>query len=136
MPALGLPPIAAIAIGTVLGGFAQWAVQWPLLRREGFRYHAALDWRDPGLRRVLLLMGPGTIGLAATQVNVFVNTLLATGEGTGAVSWLNYAFRLMYLPIGLFGVSIATATTPAIARLAAQRRPTARCGARSPTASC
>jgi putative peptidoglycan lipid II flippase len=64
-------------------------------------------------------MGPGTLGLAATQVNVFVNTLLATGEGTGAVSWLNYAFRLMYLPIGLFGVSIATATTPAIARQAA-----------------
>ena len=72
-----------------------------------------LDWRDDGLRRVLMLMGPGTLGLAATQVNVFVNTLLATGEGTGAVSWLNYAFRLMYLPIGLFGVSIATATPPA-----------------------
>jgi len=69
---------------------------------------------------VLLLMGPGTIGLAATQVNVFVNTLLATGQAAGAVSWLNYAFRLMYLPIGLFGVSIATATTPVIARFAAQ----------------
>ncbi len=119
MPRLGLPAITAIAIGTVLGGFAQWAVQWPLLRREGFRFAPRFDWRDPGLRRVLLLMGPGTIGLAATQINVFVNTLLATREGTGAVSWLDYAFRLMYLPIGLFGVSIATATTPTIARLAA-----------------
>jgi len=68
---------------------------------------------------VLLLMGPGTIGLAATQINVFVNTVLATGEGTGAVSWLNYAFRLMYLPTGLFGVSIATATVPAVSRHAA-----------------
>ena len=58
------------------------------------------------------LIDPGTIGLAATQVNVFVNTVLATGQGTGAVSWLNYAFRLMYLPIGLFGVSVATATVP------------------------
>jgi putative peptidoglycan lipid II flippase len=75
-----------------------------------------LDWNDEGLRRVLLLMGPGTIGLAATQVNVLVNTVLATGAGTGAVSWLNYAFRLMYLPIGLFGVSIATATLPAVSR--------------------
>jgi putative peptidoglycan lipid II flippase len=65
-------------------------------------------------------MGPGTIGLAATQFNVFVNTVLATGEGTGAVSWLNYAFRLMYLPLGLFGVSIATASMPAIARHAAK----------------
>jgi putative peptidoglycan lipid II flippase len=69
---------------------------------------------------VLILMGPGTIGLAATQVNVFVNTVLATSEGTGAVSWLNYAFRLMYLPTGLFGVSIATATIPAVSRHAAR----------------
>ena len=70
-----------------------------------------------------MLMGPGTIGLAATQVNVFVNTLLATSEGTGAVSWLNYAFRLMYLPMGLFGVSIATARSP---RCRATRRATIR----------
>ena len=64
-------------------------------------------------------MGPGTIGLAATQVNLFVNTLLATSQGTGAVSWLTYAFRLMYLPIGLFGVSIGTAVLPAVSRQAA-----------------
>lgn len=121
MPAVGLPAIAALAIGTIAGGLAQFAIQWPLLRREGFRYRPVLDWHDEGLRRVLLLMGPGTIGLAATQVNVFVNTVLATGEGTGAVSWLNYAFRLMYLPIGLFGVSIATATLPAVSRQSAER---------------
>src|SRR5262249_59753782 len=63
-----------------------------------------------------VLMGPGPVGLAATQMNVFVNTVLATHEGTGAVSWLNYAFRLMYLPTGLFGVSIATAAVPAVSR--------------------
>lgn len=119
MPGLGLPPITAIACGTLLGGIAQLAIQWPVLRREGFAYRPILDWHDEGLRRVLVLMGPGTIGLAATQVNVFVNTVLATGEGTGAVSWLNYAFRLMYLPIGLFGISIATATLPAVSRHAA-----------------
>lgn len=120
MPGVGLPPIAAIAIGTVLGGLAQLGLQWPLLVRQGFRFRPVLDLRDEGLRRVLVLMGPGTVGLAATQVNVFVNTVLATGEGTGAVSWLNYAFRLMYLPIGLFGVSIATAAVPAVSRHAAQ----------------
>jgi putative peptidoglycan lipid II flippase len=120
MPALGWPAITAIAIGSLVGGAAQLAVQWPALRREGFSYRPLLDWRDESLRRVLVLMGPGTIGLAATQVNVFVNTVLATGEGTGAVSWLNYAFRLMYLPIGLFGVSIATATLPAVSRHVAQ----------------
>jgi putative peptidoglycan lipid II flippase len=119
MPSLGLPAIAGIAMGSLLGGAAQLAVQWPALRREGFAYRPILDWRDESLRRVLILMGPGTIGLAATQVNVFVNTVLATGEGTGAVSWLNYAFRLMYLPIGLFGISIATATLPAVSRHAA-----------------
>jgi putative peptidoglycan lipid II flippase len=119
MPRWGLPEISAVAIGAVVGGFLQTATQWPALAREGFRYRPRLDVNDEGLRRVLILMGPGTIGLAATQVNVFVNTVLATGAGTGAVSWLNYAFRLMYLPIGLFGVSIATAAVPAVSRHAA-----------------
>ncbi len=116
MPGLGLPRIMTVALAVLIGGFAQVAVQWPSLRREGFRYAPVLNLRDPGLRRVMLLMGPGTLGLAATQVNLFVATLLATSQGTGAVSWLQYAFRLMYLPIGLFGVSIATAVLPAVAR--------------------
>lgn len=119
MPALGWPGITAIAIAAIVGGIGQIAVQWPSLAREGFRYRPFLDLKDPGLKRVLVLMGPGTIGLAATQVNLFVNTLLATSQGTGAASWLSYAFRLMYLPIGLFGVSIATAVLPAAARQAA-----------------
>jgi putative peptidoglycan lipid II flippase len=118
MPRLGLQPIVAIAIGTVLGGLGQIALQWPVLRREGFRYHPIVDFTDPKLREVLRLMGPGTLGLAAVQINVFVNTYLATSQQQGAVSWLNYAFRLMYLPIGLFGVSIATAALPDIARRA------------------
>jgi putative peptidoglycan lipid II flippase len=59
--------------------------------------------------------------MAATQVNVFVNTLLATSTVEGAVSWLNYAFRIMYLPIGLFGVSIATATLPTVSRQSTQQ---------------
>jgi putative peptidoglycan lipid II flippase len=120
MPRVGLPAIAAVAIGTVVGGLGQLVVQWPALRREGFRYRPTVAVRDPGLRRVLVLMGPASIGLAATQVNVFVNTVLATSEGESAVSWLNYAFRLMYLPIGLFGVSIATAAAPAVSQHAAE----------------
>ncbi len=116
MPRLGWPRIAGIAIGTILGGLGQIALQWPLLRREGWRYAPVLDAKDEGLREVMRLIAPATIGLAAVQINVFVNTVLATGEGTGAVSWLNYAFRLMYLPIGLFGVSIGTAALPEISR--------------------
>lgn len=119
MPSFGQPRIMALALATVVGGLTQVAVQWPALRREGFRYRFFIDLRDPGLRRVLVLMGPGTIGLAATQLNLFVSTLLATTQGTGAVSWLQYAFRVMYLPLGLFGVSIATAVLPEAARHAA-----------------
>ena len=118
MPAAGLPPIAGIAIGTLLGGLGQIAMQWPALRREGFRYRPLVDFKDPELREVLRLMIPGTLGLAAVQINVFVNTYLATTQPEGSVSWLGYAFRLMYLPIGLFGVSIATAALPVIARQA------------------
>ena len=120
MPAFGWPRIMAVAIGALVGGVGLVALQWPALRREGFRFRPVLDAGDPGLRRVLTLMGPGTIGIAATQVNLFVNTLLATSQGTGAVSWLTYAFRLMYLPIGLFGVSIGTAVLPAVSRHAAE----------------
>ena len=63
-------------------------------------------------------MGPATLGVAAVQINVAVNTFLATSQEQGAVSWLQYAFRLMYLPIGIFGVSIATASLPDISRQA------------------
>lgn len=119
MPMLGLPRIMSMAVAALVGGFAQVLVQWPTLRREGFRYRPILDLHDRGLRQVLMLMGPGTLGLAATQVNLLVSTLLATSQGTGAVSWLQYAFRVMYLPLGLFGVSIATAVLPAAARHAA-----------------
>jgi putative peptidoglycan lipid II flippase len=119
-PSLGIQEITIVAVATLVGGLGQLAIQWPPLKREGFRYRAVLNLKDEGLHRVLLLMGPGTIGMAATQINVFVNTVLATSQGTGAVSWLDFAFRLMYLPIGLFGVSIATAATPAISRMVAE----------------
>ena len=116
MPRFGLDPIVGIAIGTLLGGAGQILLQWPALRKEGFRYQPIVNFSDPAVREILRLMGPATIGLAAVQINVFVNTHLATGQEQGAVSWLQYAFRLMYLPIGLFGVSIATAALPDISR--------------------
>ena len=117
-PALGLEPITGIAIGSLLGGMLQIMAQWPALHRAGYRYQPVLDFKDPGLRDVLLLMGPGTIGVAAAQINLFVNTVLATSQEVGAATWLTYAFRLMYLPIGLFGVSVATAALPELARQA------------------
>jgi putative peptidoglycan lipid II flippase len=117
--AQGVRPIFAVAIGTLVGGVGQVVVQWPILRREGFRYRPTIEFRDAGLREVLTLMGPGTVALAAVQINVLINTMLATSQGEGAASCLNYAFRVMYLPIGLFGLSIATAAIPSLSRDAA-----------------
>ena len=113
---LGVHPIVLVAISTIVGGFGQLLIQWRPLRHEGYGYRPVLDVQDPALSRVLLLMGPGTVGLAATQINIFVNTRFAADEGTGAIAALDYAFRVMYLPIGLFGVSIAAASTPTFSR--------------------
>ena len=116
--AMGVPAIMSLTAGMLLGGVAQVVAQWPALRREGYRHQWTLDWKDPGLRQVLLLMGPGTIGVAAAQINLLVNTILATSEA-GAPTALSYAFRFMYLPVGIFGVSVATAAIPELSRYAA-----------------
>jgi len=123
-PSLGLSPIEGMAFGTLVGGFLQFAVQWPSLRRAGFRYRPMLDFYDPGVRQIMRLMGPAIIGTAAVQINVFVNTNFASeivDPATGAVlngpvSWLSYAFRFMQFPIGVFGVAIATAALPPLSR--------------------
>jgi putative peptidoglycan lipid II flippase len=108
MPRFGQPPITAMAIGSLLGGLAQLVVQVPSLYGCGFRYQLILDWKHPGLQRISKLMLPAAFGLAATQINILIDNQLASYLGNGPVSWLNYAFRLMQLPIGLFGVAIAT----------------------------
>ncbi len=125
---LGITAIEGMAYGTLIGGFLQFAVQWPSLRRLGYRYRPMFSLSDPALRQIAMLMGPAIIGVAAVQINVFVNTNFASAivDPTtakvlnGPVSWLNYAFRFMQFPIGVFGVAIATATLPAIARSAAR----------------
>src|SRR5260370_13025041 len=78
MPRLGWPRIAGIAIGTVAGVAGQWLLQWPVLRREGWRYAPILDTRDQGLREVMWLMAPVPIGLAAVHGHVFVHTVPAS----------------------------------------------------------
>src|SRR5205085_5336946 len=89
-------------------------------RRVGFRYRPIGGFRDPGVRQVLRLMGPATLGIAAVQINVVVNTYFASELGNGPVSWLSVAFRLMYLPIGMFGVALGTVALPSLARSAAR----------------
>jgi putative peptidoglycan lipid II flippase len=126
-PKAGFSPIVGMAIGTLIGGVLQYAVQWPSLRAIGLRYKPELSFRHPGVRQIFRLMGPAVIGTAAVQINVVVNSNFASQildagghVANGPVSWLGYAFRFMQLPIGLFGVAIASATLPAIARSAAE----------------
>ena len=102
-------------LGVLLGGLAQLGMQLPSLWRLGFRFRWKLDFHDSALRTVLLLMIPSAIAGSAVQVNVLVNSQFAS-HIPGAVAWLYYAFRLVQLPIGIFGVAIATVTLPAVAR--------------------
>ncbi|MGO9094019.1 MAG: murein biosynthesis integral membrane protein MurJ [Bryobacteraceae bacterium] len=124
-PRLGIAPITGMAWGVVLGGALQLGWQLPSLRRLGFGFRPRFDWSHSGLRHIISLMGPAIIGSAAVQVNVVVNTNFAssivdprTGVD-GPVSWLQFAFRFMQLPLGLFGVAIASAMLPSISRSAA-----------------
>ena len=114
-----MPAITGMAIGAMLGGILQFTVQLPSLIKKGWKFFWCLDFKDPGIKKIGKLMIPGTVGLAATQINVAVNTILATSQGDGAVSWISYAFRIMQLPIGIFGVAVAQATLPVISRQAA-----------------
>lgn len=104
---LGVTPAYALALGALIGVIAQFAVQIPAARRLGFSLRPRLRASHPGVRRMAVLMLPATIGLAATQMNILIDSQFAS-QWAGAVSWLQYAFRLMYLPIGLVGVAIGT----------------------------
>jgi putative peptidoglycan lipid II flippase len=119
--AVGWPVITAMAFGVVLGGLLQFACQLPALHRLGFRMRLELPTWHPGVRRVAFLMLPATVGLAATQLNIFVSQAIAASFREGSVSWLQYAFRLMQLPIGLFGVAVGTVSLPALSRAAARQ---------------
>jgi len=125
-PHYGIRALAGLSIGTLLGGLLQLVVQFPSLYRAGYRFRPDFLWRDNGVRHILVLMGPAVIAASAVQVNVMVNTNFATHvfgsgpSGSGPVSWLNYAFRLMQLPLGMFGVALGTVTLPVVSRLAAK----------------
>ncbi len=126
-PHLGIIPAEGMAYGVLFGGAAQLAFQLPVVWRTGFPWRPQWDLHHEGVRHILRLMGPAILGGAALQINLLVNTNIAAGLRdsaghvmNGPVSWLSYAFRFMQLPMGLFGVSIASATLPAISRSAAE----------------
>lgn len=118
-PQWGPHALLGLAIGTLIGGALQLGVQLPGLARVGYVFHPDFRWRDAGVKAVMLLMGPSVVAASATQVNVMVNTVFASSLGDGPVFWLNIAFRLMQLPLGLFGVALGTVSLPLLARMAA-----------------
>jgi putative peptidoglycan lipid II flippase len=127
-PRLGISPVQGMAFGVLFGGAAQLAFQLPSVWRAGFAWRPRWNLHHEGVRQILRLMGPAILGGAALQINLLVNTNIAAGlrDGgghimNGPVSWLSYAFRFMQLPMGLFGVSVASATLPRISRHAAER---------------
>lgn len=103
---MGYHPIYSLGIGAFLGGFMQAAVQIPLILKKGYRPVWPKEFWTKRTKKIVTMIGPGLIGFAATQVNILITTILATGSMVGAVSWLNYSFRLFQLPVGILSVSI------------------------------
>jgi putative peptidoglycan lipid II flippase len=109
-------PIIALAWGVLIAGFVQLIFQWPFLRRLHLLPRPVINFRDPGVMRVLKLMVPALFGVSVGQVNLLVDTLFASLLAVGSVSWLYYSDRLMEFPLGVFGVAISTVILPHLSR--------------------
>jgi putative peptidoglycan lipid II flippase len=114
--------VFGLAAGVVLAGLVQALCQWPALRREGFRYRWVSPWREPTVRQVLRRMAPATLGVAAYQLNVVITNTIAYAQSEPIVASYNYAVRLMELPQGVVGVSLATYLLTELSGLAAAKR--------------
>jgi putative peptidoglycan lipid II flippase len=117
------PPVLALAWGVLLGGVLQLALQVPALIRLGMMPRPTMNFSDPGVRRLLLLMGPATLGVSIAQISLLINTIFASFLGTGSVSWLYYADRLMEFPAGMLGVALGTILLPSLAKHYADQSP-------------
>jgi putative peptidoglycan lipid II flippase len=115
------PPINGLAIGVLVGGLGQFLIQIPALRRVGVSLVPSSELSHPALARIAALLGPSVVALAALQLNVFVNTLLASLLPEGSISYLYYADRVMEFPLGVFGIAVATAALPPMAEQAARQ---------------
>jgi len=118
-------PITALAWGVFVAGIAQLAFQLPFLARLGLLPRPRPSFRDPGVRRILKLMGPALFGASVTQVNLLIDTLIASFLVAGSVSWLYYSDRLVEFPLGVFGIALATVILPSLSRRHAETDPEA-----------
>ena len=114
-------PVLALAVGVLVGGLGQFAIQLPEVRAAGAPLRPSAEFSHPALGRIARLLGPTVFGLAAVQLNVFVNTLLASLLPGGSISFLYYADRVVEFPLGVFGIAVASASLPVMAEQAARR---------------
>jgi putative peptidoglycan lipid II flippase len=109
-------PAFALAWGVFAAGVVQLMFQLPFLQRIHMLPRPKVDWQDAGVRKILALMGPAIFGVSVSQINLLLDTMLATFLPTGSVSWLYYSDRLAELPLGVFAVAIATVILPNLSR--------------------
>lgn len=114
-PNLAQPEIG-LAIGVFLGGLVQFLFQIPFLVKEGMLVKPKWGWRDPGVVKIRTLMIPALFGVSVSQINLLLDTFIASFLETGSISWLYYSDRLLEFPLGLFGIAIATVILPALSR--------------------
>ena len=112
-------PLLAIGLAVSVGGALQIAVQIPSLMKERFMVRPALIMKHPGLKKILKLLLPAIIGMGVAQINIFVSTIFVSYLSGGAATYLYYAMRFVHLPIGIFGVAMATAVLPSLSEHAA-----------------
>jgi len=109
-------PVVALAWGAMIAGFAQLLFQMPFLARMNLLPMPRLDMKHEGVKRIMRLMTPALFGVSVSQINLLLDTVLASFLVTGSVSWLYYSDRLSELPLGVFGIAIATAILPSLSR--------------------
>ncbi len=110
------PPIMALAWALLVGGVAQLAYQLPYLKKIGMLVRPRLDFKDPGVWRVVKQMGPAILGVSVSQISQIINQSLASLLVVGSMSWIYYADRLMELPTGLLGVALGTILLPSLSK--------------------
>ncbi len=114
--------VEGLAIGSVGGYVLAALMQVPKLKQQGFKYKYSMDWRHPGVRKVLYLVMPVAIGTSLNQIYLIIDRILASGLAAGSISALDFANRLILMPIGFFVLAVGTAFYPTITRLAAENK--------------
>jgi putative peptidoglycan lipid II flippase len=115
------PPVRVLAWAVAIGGVAQLTLQWSSLRRVNLLPSFRLDWRDPGVRRILRQMAPSLLGVSVAQISLLLNTVFASNMADGSITWLSNADRLMEFPTGMLGVALGTILLPSLSRSAKEQ---------------